>query len=115
MISVFAFTFSIALAATLVMLTKSGVQLYRNRRYSTPLPEDWGAAVCLYFGVASFALYHVLPNLYLGQYHPLLAFVGVNLMLAAGISRFRYLREYRKKPAKPTAPRPNAPQRVANR
>lgn len=115
MISVFSFIFYIGLGAALVMLGKHGVQLYKNRKRGTPLPEDWGAAVCLYVGFALFALYYLLPAAYLAKYHVLLAFVGVNLMLAAAVSRFRYFGKYSKSKPDPNLHGPNNPQRIANR
>ena len=115
MISVFSFIFYIGLVAAAVMLTKHGVQLYKNRKKGTHLPEDWGAAVCLYIGFSLFALYHLMTPAYLGKYHDMLAFVGINLMLAAAVSRFRYFRKYNKAEPNPNLHGPHKPLRIPNR
>ncbi len=115
MISVYTFIFYVGLVAASVMLVKHGIQLYKNRKKGTELPEDWGSAVCFYVGFSLFALYQVLPSFYLAKFHGMLAFVGINLMLAAALSRFRYFGKYGKSKPDPNLHGPKKPLRIPNR
>ncbi len=105
----------LAFAIALPLLAKSAVQLYKNRKNGTPLPEDWGATICGVLGFIALSLFYVLPPEYLGKSHFLLVFVGFNLMLAAVLSRFRYLRKYSEAKPDPALHGPNRPERIPNR
>jgi hypothetical protein len=102
------FIFYTGLVAAFVMLVKHGVNSTRTVRRDRAAGRLGLGGLFLLSGFALFALYQVSATSYLAKFHGMLAFVGINLMLAAALSRFRYFGKYGKSESDPNLHGPKA-------